>query len=54
VGDVVEKRPDVTAGLAAGRFDLDHICPEISEQLAAELALFIGELQDPQACQRAG
>mgnify|MGYP003693567423 CR=1 FL=1 len=47
VRDVVEERPDVAAGLAAGRFDLDHIGPEIAEQLAAELALFIRELQDP-------
>src|SRR6202022_76954 len=52
-GDVVEKRPDVAARLAAGRFDLDHVGPEIGEQFAAELALFIGEFQDPQACQRA-
>src|SRR3954452_11925541 len=38
VGDVVEKRPDMTAGLAPRRLDLDHIGPEIAEQLAAELA----------------
>ena len=43
----------MAAGLAAGRFDLDHIGPEIAEQLAAELARFIRELQDSQARQRA-
>ena len=53
VRDVVEEWPDMAAWLAAGRFDLDHIGAEIAEQLAAELALFIGELQDSQACQRA-
>ena len=53
VRDVVEERPDMAAALAAGRFDLDHIGAEVAEQLAAELALFVRELQDPQACQRA-
>ena len=47
--DVVEKRPDMPAALAAGGFDLDHVGPKVAEQLAAELALFIGEFQDPQA-----
>ena len=53
MGDVVEEWPDTAAALAAGRFDLDHIGPEVAEKLAAELALFIRELQDSQACQRA-
>ncbi len=52
VGDVVEEWPDAAAGLAAGGFDLDHIGPEIAEELAAELALFIRQLKDPQASQR--
>ena len=53
VRDVVEEWPDMAAALAAGGFDLDHIGPEVAEQLAAELAGFIRELQDSQACQRA-
>jgi hypothetical protein len=48
VGDVVEKRPDPAAGLAAGRLDLDHIGAEIAEELAAELPLFIREFEDPE------
>jgi hypothetical protein len=52
VGDAVEEWPDVPAGLATGGFDLD-IGREIAEQLAAELALFIRELQDFQARERA-
>ena len=51
--DVVEEWPDAAAALATGGFDLDHIGPEIAEKLAAELALFVGELQDSQARQRA-
>jgi hypothetical protein len=51
--DVVEERPDPAVGLATGGFDLDHIGPEIAEKLAAELAGFIREFQDSQACQRA-
>ena len=51
--DVVEEWPDMAAALAAGRFDLDHIGPEVAEQLAAELARFVRKLQDSQACQRA-
>jgi hypothetical protein len=53
VGDVVEERPDVAVGLAARGFDLDHIGPEIAEELAAELARFIRELEDSEARQRA-
>ena len=53
MGNIVEKRPDATAAFATGRFDLDHIGPEVAEQLAAELARFIRKLQDSQACQRA-
>jgi hypothetical protein len=52
VGDVVEKRPDTAARLAAGRLDLDDVGSEITEQLAAELAGFVGELQHSQAGQR--
>ena len=43
----------MAATLATGGFDLDHIGPEVAEQLTAELPLFIRELQDSQACQRA-
>jgi hypothetical protein len=53
VGKVVEERPDPTAGLAAEGFDLDHICPQVAEELAAELAFFIRKLQDSQVCERA-
>ncbi len=53
VGDVVEERPHLATGLAAEGFDLDHISPEIAEQLAAELAGFIRELQDSEAGERA-
>ena len=41
------------ARLAARRLDLDHIGAEIAEQLAAELAGFVRQLQHPQAGQRA-
>jgi hypothetical protein len=53
VRDVVEEWPDVAVGLAARGLDLDHIGSEIAEKLAAELASFIRELKDSQACQRA-
>jgi hypothetical protein len=49
VGDVVEERPDPAAGLAARRFDLDHIGPEVAKKLAAELAGFICELKNSEA-----
>jgi hypothetical protein len=52
VWDVVEERPDAAVALATGGFDLDHIGPEIAEKLAAELSLFIRELQDSQASER--
>ena len=52
MGDVVEEWPDIAARLAAGRFDLDDIGGKVAEQLAAELAGFIRQFQDPQACQR--
>ena len=48
VGDVVEKRPDLAAGLAAGRLDLDHIGAEIAEELPAELTLFVCQFEDPE------
>jgi len=38
VRDVVQKRPDPAARLAAWGLDLDDIRSEITEQLAAELA----------------
>ena len=44
MGDVVEERPDLAVGLAAGGFDLDHVGPEIAEELAAELSGFIRKL----------
>src|SRR5215472_7990290 len=50
--NVVEEWPDAAAGLAARRLDLDHIGPEVPEELAAELAGFIRELEDPEAGQR--
>jgi hypothetical protein len=53
VGDVVEKRPDVTVALTTGRFNFDHIGTEIAEKLAAELASFVRKLEDSEACQRA-
>jgi len=53
VGDVVEEWTDMAARLTAGRFDLDHIGPEVAEKLAAELASLIRELEDSQACKRA-
>ena len=46
VGNVVEEWPDMAAGLAARRFDLDDVGAEVAEQLAAELALFVGQFQD--------
>ena len=42
------------ARLAARRLDLDHVGAEIAEQLAAELALLVGQLQHAQAGQRPG
>jgi hypothetical protein len=53
VGNVIEEWPDMAVRLATGRLDLDHVGPEIAEKLAAELALLIGEFQNPQPCQRA-
>jgi hypothetical protein len=53
VGNILKKRPDMAAGLAPEGFDLDQISPEIAEELAAELARFIRELQDSEARQRA-
>src|SRR5580692_7859643 len=53
VRDVVEEWPDLAAGFAAGRFDLDHIGSEIAEQLAAELAGLVRQFQHSQPCQRA-
>jgi hypothetical protein len=41
------------AGLPTRGFDFDHIGPEVAKKLAAELASFIRELEDSQACQRA-
>ena len=38
----------MAAGFAARRLDLDDIGPEIAEQLAAELAGFVREFEDPQ------
>ena len=43
----------LAAGLAAGGFDLDHIGAEIAEELAAELALFVCQFEDPETGQRA-
>jgi hypothetical protein len=42
----------VAVALAAGGFDLDHVGAKVAEQLAAELARFIRELQHSQACER--
>ena len=50
--DIVEEWPDGAIALAPSGFDLDHIGPEVAEKLAAELALFIRELEDPEGCQR--
>jgi hypothetical protein len=53
MGDVVEERSETAAGLSTRGFDLDHIGPEIAEKLAAELAGFIREFENPQPSQRA-
>jgi hypothetical protein len=52
VGDVVQKWPGTAAGLSARGLDLDHVGTEVAEKLAAEMALFIRELENPEACQR--
>src|SRR5262245_21599051 len=54
VWDIVEKGPHAARGLAAERLDLDDIGAQITEQLAAELSLLIGQLQNSQSCKRAG
>ena len=46
--NVIEKGSNMAASLAARRFDLDHIGPEVAEQLAAELAFFVCQFQDSQ------
>ena len=51
--DIIHKRSDATARLAARLLYLDDVGAEIAEQLAAELAGLVGELQDAQAGQRA-
>jgi len=43
----------MATAFAAGRFDLDHIGPKVAEELAAELAGLVGQLQYPEARQRA-
>jgi hypothetical protein len=51
--DVVGKRPDASARLAARRLDLDDVGAEITQQLAAKLTGLVGQLQDAEAGQRA-
>jgi hypothetical protein len=46
---VIQKGPNAARRLAAGRFDLDHVGTEVCHELAAELALFVRQLQNPQA-----
>ena len=54
VGFVIEERSDITCVLTTGRFNLDQVCAQIGHELAAELALFIGQLQHPESVQRSG
>ena len=51
MGDIVQEWPDVAGRLATGGFDLDDIGPQVAQEFATKLALFVGELQDSQACQ---
>src|SRR4029453_155523 len=53
VWDVVEKWPEPPAPLAARRLNLNDVGAEIAQQLAAEMAGFVGQLQYAQACERA-
>ena len=51
---VVVERPEPPGGLAAGRLDPHHIRPEPGQHLAAVLAEFVTDLQDPDPAQEAG
>ena len=53
MGDVVEEWPHAAGRLATGGFDLDDIGPQVAQEFATKLALFVGEFQDSQARQRA-
>ena len=45
--DVAEEGPDPSAGGAAGRFDQDHVGPQVGQDLAAQLAALVGQVQHP-------
>jgi hypothetical protein len=50
---IIEEWPDAAGRFATGGFDLDDIGPQVAQEFATELALFVGEFQDSQARQRA-
>jgi hypothetical protein len=49
MGEIVKKGSHTTAKRATRGFDLDDIGAQITHEFAAELAFFVGELQDSQA-----
>src|SRR6266545_497613 len=53
MGNIVKEWPHAADRLATGGFDLDDIGPQVAQEFATELALFVGEIQDSQARQRA-
>jgi hypothetical protein len=53
MGKIVEEWPDAAGRLTTRGFDLDDISPQIAHKFAAKLTLFVGELEDSQARQRA-
>ena len=42
--DVIEKWSHAAGDVATRRFDLDDVGPQVTHQLTAELALFVGQL----------
>ena len=50
---VIQKRPDISGLLAAGRFDLYHVGAQVGHQFAAELGMLARQFQHPDAGQGA-
>ena len=52
VGDIVEIGRDPPRRAAGGRFDLDNFGAEIGEHLAAQRALLVGQIEQPQSSEQ--
>ena len=46
IGDILIKGTDISGCVSSWSFDLNHVSPQVSQNLAAHEPLFIGQIQN--------